>query len=280
MFSIAITVAALAFGQNDNPNPPNPPAATFHVWQLLETKPNGDKRWSGGSGTCVWTERGKSVILTCNHIFTDVRDAENRHVKADYPIEVLIQTGDKSKSYKGVAIDGDPTTDTAVVIVEGALPYAEVSEEDVPDGATVWHKGYGSGGGEGVAYKRPSILNKYGRYSSTCPSVFGDSGAGVIARDTGRLVAVHCGTSTDDGRARGAPVSEIRPFLGRVVSAAFPRLAYRLGAKTPPAVTVVAQPVTMEYTLADGKVVTRTYQPGEKIPKIGDLLPDPPVLKP
>lgn len=178
----------------------------------------------GGSGTCLATESGKSLVLTCNHVFSDGGIGA-------YPQDCTVQH--KGKVYTATAVAGDREADLALVVVDGELPCADIESDNAAIGTEVWHRGIGSGGGSGRVASVPGI-GRYQWVESSChfaadmPSVSGDSGAGVFTV-TGRLVAVHNGRFGAAGDlARGTPLTPVRNFLRATARFTFPGFAARL----------------------------------------------------
>lgn len=182
------------------------------------------------SGTCVAYEDGKSLVVTNNHLFSESHDSEGQLQRGEYPLAATVATLDGKKTFKATAIDGDRDADLALVVVDGELPVAQLAEADSTEGTRVWHKGIGSGGGEGrVLSIKPNLQPKL-NFASDCSTQVGDSGAGVFD-EQGRLVAVHCGRHGTEPSAaeRGTPITPVRSLLRTKVKKTFPRLAARLG---------------------------------------------------
>lgn len=191
---------------------------------------------AGGSGTCVGCENGVSVVVTNNHIFTDVRTAGGWFAMAPYPLACVV-TPRGGKELKATAVGGCELSDIAVVLVEGEIPVAPIAEQLPKVGDRVWHAGMGRRGlvrrGKAMRsdfrYDHPSCW-----FSADCESVSGDSGSGVF-NDRGELVAVLCGT-----HGVGQPGQPPPPLRGTLVGSAvlvleihtgprFPRLRAALG---------------------------------------------------
>jgi hypothetical protein len=186
-----------------------------------------------GSGTCVWSEGGKSLVLTNNHIFSETYDAEGGTARASYPLTgCYVQH--KGKSYPARAVDGLSSRwgDLAFLEVEAELPVAEVADDVPPLGAVVWHRGTGSGGGSGRMLPNPAgHFWPSSLFTSSMPSISGDSGAGIF-NEAGQLVGINCGRQgvASNSPQRGTPVKTIREFLKTRAAGLFPNLAKRLGA--------------------------------------------------
>lgn len=179
----------------------------------------------GGSGTCIACEGGKSLVLSCNHVFSEGG-------LGNYPLDCVVQHD--GKTYTAVAVSGDREADLAAVVVEGELPVAEIATQAPAVGAFVWHRGIGSGGGRGRVVLVPSPGRGGSWVESSChfaadmTSISGDSGAGVF-NQYGQLVAVHNGRFGAAGDfARGAPLMPVRNFLRGAARTMFPGLTARL----------------------------------------------------
>lgn len=150
---------------------------------------------SWGSGTVVYAEPGRSVILTANHI-----------LKPGEPVEVRAA----GRNLAGRVILTDSAADLAAVEVARELPHVAVVDDDLAEGddvlligaASVWSRGQCSGH---TRYNdRAVAVLTYDSYS-------GDSGGGVFRR--GLLVGVHTGGHRGaKNAARG-----LVPFVARAV---------------------------------------------------------------
>lgn len=208
---------------------PDPSAACVRVsW----------KQWSA-SGTCIASEDGKSLILTCNHLFYEQPYAGAPFQLGAYPLTSTVTV--RGKTYTATAIAGDADADLALVEVDAVLPVADIAPELPQSGSKVQHYGLGSGGGVGKVLpvptnvSRPSMMFLYDAKSDS-----GDSGAGVFD-EFGRLCAVHCGR---DGTARsspsrGTPVTSVRVVVKQHTPRLFSRLRARLESRKSPAATMV-----------------------------------------
>lgn len=130
---------------------------------------------SWGSGTVVYSEPGRSVILTANHI-----------LKPGAPVEVRAA----GRNLEGRVILADRAADLAAVEVRRQLPHVAVVDDELSEGddvlligaASVWSRGKVSGFAK--HNDRAVAVLTYDSYS-------GDSGGAVFRR--GHLVAVHTG---------------------------------------------------------------------------------------
>jgi hypothetical protein len=127
--------------------------------------------------------------------------------------------------------------------VDGELPVAEMAEADAAVGTAVWHRGIGSGGGEGKVLAAQPHSQAKQQFASSCSSESGDSGAGVFD-SAGRVVAVNCGRHGMDLSAaqRGTPITPIRNLIRGVARKSFPKLAAKLGTAPPVAQLPAVEP--------------------------------------
>jgi hypothetical protein len=164
-----------------------------------------------GTGTVVASAKGCSTVVTCNHVLTA------GDCRAAYPLACTVRTRD-GRTLPAVAVDGDNETDVAALVVAAELPAAELAAEDAAPGADVVHYGNTSKCGRGKVLPVPpyNSLPKCA-FASSCPSISGDSGAGVFCATTGRMVAVLCGRHGMDARSpmRGVPVSAVLRVVNR-----------------------------------------------------------------
>lgn len=166
-----------------------------------------------GSGTVVWTDGKRSLVLTAAHVLASGKPVE---VRAD------------GKWHVATVVKTDESADLAAVLVMVGLPAAKVSDANPKTGdevtmygvTSIWSKGTISGrevirytsGGEGDRYLfADDPGNQY--------SDGGDSGGGVFLKD--ELCGVHCGRSGRDRLATNTPycagVKSVRGFLGSML---------------------------------------------------------------
>lgn len=193
----------------------------------------------GGSGTCVASEGGKSLVLTNNHVVSSGRHPDTGWRDDVYPLVATV-THEK-KQYTATAVSGVRNEDIALVVVDGTLPVALVAERAPAAGTKVYRNGSGSG------YQVCQVIEP--DMSWTQPSMHfvvkgisesGDSGAGYFD-EKGLLVAVHCGKNTTDN-PRGTPITSVRTVVLERTPVLFPRLRARLAARN----TVIVVPVDPE----------------------------------
>lgn len=138
---------------------------------------------AGGSGTVVFAEPGRSVIVTAAHV---IEHGGKLTVRAD------------GKTYPARVILTDRNSDFAALEVQRELPFVVAVSDDAKAGDEVLMIGGSSGHSRGkvAAFDRHNdrdvILADY-------ESISGDSGGGVFVR--GQLVAVHVGRYGERARA-------------------------------------------------------------------------------
>ena len=173
-----------------------------------------------GSGTVIWSEGGRSVILTAAHVLGTGTDPRVRG---------------NGRWHKAEVLGRDDAADLAVLLVATELPAVKVAEADPREGDDVLMVGVTSLWSEGRIVGREQY-NGSECYLFGCDtgaddySDSGDSGAGVFVR--GELVAVHCGKVT---------LSERTPYAAgtRPVRALLARVFKRRGSKTEPVAIAV-----------------------------------------
>jgi S1-C subfamily serine protease len=159
-----------------------------------------------GSGTCVHSAAGKSLILT------------NRHVVADRPSGWVVAGADRWS--EGTVKAVSPDADLALIECPGSFPVAPLAESD-PAGLPVRRLGFGRGVLRVAAGRLGELVRGKDRVT-TMESIPGDSGSGVLDPD-GRLVAVTWGQFGDpvpQGQTPGpckhngcVPRAAVRSFL-------------------------------------------------------------------
>ncbi len=215
LVALLFTGAALASEPPAYLPPLEPPVARV----AAETEASADPRtacvtvqWKQylGSGTCIYSEGGKSLVLTCNHIYNEASDGST----AAYPLDGAVTH--KGTRYTATAVAGDGAADLALVIVDGTLPVARLAVTAAAPGDKIVH--YGNASGTGPSGSRGTVVSPWPNYvNPSCHfeyaglAIEGDSGAGVF-NTSGELVAVVCGRTgfsrTNNGR--GTPVTAIR----------------------------------------------------------------------
>jgi hypothetical protein len=249
----ALVLAALA-----------PAAAAQDVEVTTPTAPGVS---SAGSGVCVASRDGRSIVLTCEHVFGPgpfPRPAEVRH---------------GGKTYRAACVGACGDTDVAVVVVHATLPAAQLADADARAGEAVTHNGRKSGPAAGVVLPyRTEYVEAKAHFAATLPSISGDSGAAVYDA-AGKVVSLVCGrTGVGAGDPmRGAPLSAIKRAVARVAPDAtdFPT---NHGPDELPKAPAQAVPATVrvEQTVvgADGKLFTRVVErPAGYAPMVSQPMP-------
>lgn len=179
-----------------------PPAATVRVVNAA-----GNARWYG-SGTLVYKDDERGVILTCAHLF--------REKTGD--VTVLFPDGAR---YQAEVLAVDRTWDLAALgITAPAVAPVTVANESPRPGDALKSCGYGPDGryrcnqGEALGYTRPALNETYETLELTGAAREGDSG-GPVFNSRGELAAVLWGT---DGRTVGSTYcGRVRKFLAAIL---------------------------------------------------------------
>lgn len=166
-----------------------------------------------GSGTCISSENGESVILTCWHTWRGVNNPQPRvtHQKKDYVATILKE---------------DRYLDLALLSIKAELPFVEIALSQPPVGSTIISIGASVNGQNLV--ERSHEISLIGDGPGFVPPVFetegniqafGRSGGGAFFRDElcGVIVGFNPKTAT---RSQYAPYSAIRSFLAKSSSGA------------------------------------------------------------
>lgn len=166
---------------------------------------------AGGSGTVVFAEPGRSVIVTAAHVI-------------DRTNAVEVRAGGKPLTGKVVLIDRE--ADWAAVEVARELPAVVAVGDDVKEGddalliggSSVWTRGKVV---ESIKLGRPGSAREVETWLLDYASTSGDSGGGVFVR--GQLVAVHVGRYGKSSEYARAP----RHFAGFCAQAIHPNASSR-----------------------------------------------------
>lgn len=159
-----------------------------------------------GSGTIIHSAVGRTLIMTCSHIFSEL--------KKDSVIEVDIFQGEKFETYVGTLVRYNMEGDVGLISIptSGIVSAAKVAgiEHEVKAGDTV--ASIGCNGGELPTLEKIKVteLNRFlGPDNIECTGmpVQGRSGGGLFDR-SGRLVGVCFAVDKDDKRGLyvGLPV--------------------------------------------------------------------------
>ena len=206
--SVLSCLAAPAYA-NDSPPAIQSPPAIRAEYTAADACVRIDLGNAGGSGTCVWSEGGFSVVLTAEHVATRQEHGYVTHAGNRYPAH---RYGTNAQH------------DLGLFWVEGSLPVAVVADAEPAVNTEV--RMYG----RTTTAARGRVTGTFATTSApwttaNYPSYLGDSGAGVFDL-SGQLVGVHLGRFTDvAGRpAQIAPVSLVRVFVRETAGPQFPRL--------------------------------------------------------
>ncbi|MGE3314468.1 MAG: trypsin-like peptidase domain-containing protein [Planctomycetaceae bacterium] len=164
-----------------------------------------------GSGTIIDSRPGRTVILTCGHIF--------RELKKDSTIEVDIFEAGRSEPYVGTLIDFDSDSDVGLIAIPTANKIPSVPVASLVESA---RKGdhvtsIGCGGGEMPTEQelRVTALNRYlGPENIECTGVpiQGRSGGGLFNAD-GNVIGVCIAADPKEQRGLYAGLQCIHDML-------------------------------------------------------------------
>lgn len=164
-----------------------------------------------GSGTIIHSAVGRTLIVTCSHIFSEL--------KKDSVIEVDVFQGDKHETYVGTLVRYNLEADVGLISIptSNAVPAAKVASIDyeVKAGDTV--ASIGCNGGELPTLEQIKVteLNRFlGPDNIECTGmpVQGRSGGGLFDR-SGRLVGVCFAVDKEDQRGLYAGLPVIHQLL-------------------------------------------------------------------
>ena len=190
--------------------------------------------YSGGSGTIIYAQGGRAIILTCGHIFRDSRGKG--------PIEVDLFGRQSARKIPGRLISYNLDTDVALVSIdyEGLLTYARVAPADyrVSDGDGAASIGCNHGDDPTVRRTRVLAVDKFLPAPNTPAmdqlnlqiagqSVEGRSGGGLYSRE-GLVIGVCNAADTQDNASLYAGLGAIRAELDRA------KLSHVYRASAPP----------------------------------------------
>lgn len=158
---------------------------------------------ASGSGTVIWSEDGRSVVLTAAHVVA----------AGDGDVTVR----GEGKTHAARILGRDDSADLAALLVTAELPAVAVSDADPAAGSEVLMVGLTSiwsAGKIGRGYQ----LEGRDVWELSYESDYGDSGAGVFLR--GELCGVHCGKVGSTPTAAGVPyctsAKPVRAFLAKL----------------------------------------------------------------
>ena len=218
-----------------------------------------------GSGTPIYTDGKKTLVLTNAHVARPDREAYGFFVavpgRGTFSAKRLDGANVITTGPSSIQIDG---ADVALVEVEADLGAASLAEKEPEPGEAVSQWGYGGTQPGSLPVLRTGRVTRSSdpeNFTSTIYCVQGDSGCGVF-NAAGQL----CGVTSANGADYGGP-SHFAVRLGHVkalterpiLSRLFPRLSERIAARktsypaaaTPPPKTATAP--NLEAYCPDGK---------------------------
>ncbi|QDT99673.1 trypsin-like peptidase domain-containing protein [Gimesia aquarii] len=164
-----------------------------------------------GSGTIIHSAVGRTLIATCSHIFSELRD--------DSVIEVDVFQGDKHETYVGTLIRYDLEADVGLISIPTSDVFSSAKvagiEHQVKEGDTV--ASIGCNGGELPTLEKIQVtaLNRFlGPDNIECTGmpVQGRSGGGLFDR-SGQLVGICFAVDKEDQRGLYAGLPVIHKLL-------------------------------------------------------------------
>ena len=170
-----------------------------------------DRGINFGSGTIIDSRPGRAVILTCGHIFRDLRK--------DSSIEVDVRAGERSEKYIGQVLNYDLQADVGLLAIpaEAALavsPVAPLGRVTQP-GQSVYSIGCGGGEPPSRLDIQITALNRYlGPDNIECTGVpqQGRSGGGLFDQQ-GEVIGVCFAANPEDERGLYAGLKPIHALL-------------------------------------------------------------------
>ena len=181
-----------------------------------------------GSGVCVWSDEGYSLVLTCRHVADGGGAASVTHA------------GERLAANLMAVDDRD---DLALVWLTGELPVAVLATDYPAAGEKLTLWGYSGGElnaktGKAMGYGGARLLTGGPVYEAGFLSIPGDSGGGVF-NARGELVGINWGN--DGKKSSCVGLTATRTFIRVKAGPRFPRLARLLG-RTPAAPAAPAAP--------------------------------------
>lgn len=164
-----------------------------------------------GSGTIIHSIEGRTIIITCGHIF--------RHVDENSRIEVDLFVNQQVESYIGTVISYDLEADVGVLSIETDTPvnyaFLQSLEKKVQVGNDVFSIGCGGGDDPTVQKLSVTALNRYlGPDNIECTGVpvQGRSGGGLF-NNKGEVIGVCFAADSNEGRGLYAGLKPIYELL-------------------------------------------------------------------
>jgi len=195
--------------EDDDPEPPisvkeEPLASSVRV------RINNEDGVNYGSGTIIQSRKGRTVILTCGHIFRDL--------EPDAKIEVDVFTGNESRTFIGKTIGFDLEGDVGLLAIntDAALPASSLGGlGEVRRRESVYSIGCGGGDPPSREDLHVTALNRYlGPENIECTGVprQGRSGGGLFNAE-GEVVGVCVAADPRDQRGLYAGTKVIHQLL-------------------------------------------------------------------
>jgi thiol-disulfide isomerase/thioredoxin len=164
-----------------------------------------------GSGSVIHSEPGRTLILTCGHIF--------RHFDGKSTIEVDIFNEGRAVSHKGQLIRKDLETDIGLISIQTLTPLrvARVSPDPIRTGQHVFSVGCGGGEPPSRLQHRVTSTDRYkgGYIECTGTPIQGRSGGGLFTPD-GQLIGVCVFANPGSKRGLYTGLKTIHSLLDRV----------------------------------------------------------------
>ncbi|QDV48704.1 thioredoxin domain-containing protein [Gimesia fumaroli] len=191
----------------------SPQAPVVNDWRAstVRIRVKDRKGMDLGSGTIIHSAVGRTLIMTCSHIFSELKN--------DSVIEVDVFQGEKFETYVGTLVRYNMEGDVGLISIptSGIVAAAKVAaiEHEVNAGDTV--ASIGCNGGELPTLEKIKVteLNRFlGPDNIECTGmpVQGRSGGGLFDR-SGRLVGVCFAVDKDDKRGLYAGLPVVHKLL-------------------------------------------------------------------
>ncbi|MCA9014988.1 MAG: trypsin-like peptidase domain-containing protein [Planctomycetaceae bacterium] len=190
---------------------PQPPVVNDWRASTVRIRVKDRKGMDLGSGTIIHSAVGRTLIMTCSHIFSELKN--------DSVIEVDVFQGEKFETYVGTLVRYNMEGDVGLISIptSGVVAAAKVAaiEHEVKAGDVV--ASIGCNGGEFPTLEKIKVteLNRFlGPDNIECTGmpVQGRSGGGLFDR-SGRLVGVCFAVDKDDQRGLYAGLPVIHKLL-------------------------------------------------------------------
>jgi S1-C subfamily serine protease len=152
-----------------------------------------------GSGTVLWSRvtgpaRARSYVLTAWHIVQE--EVDGARIELD-----IYENGQQARTERGRVVARDATLDLALIEIDATLPHRDVAQLPLPDevkGLRVFTPIYAIGcplgypplPTSGELTSRDKVLDGNHYWMINAPTIFGNSGGGIFARETHQLIGV------------------------------------------------------------------------------------------